>query len=103
MRVNLILMLSAVAVWGQTANPDRVMNAYTDRAIAEQVIRLKTDERILVYQTMAGAKPDDLHYQNLLAGAYIQKMRETTDYSYLDRAAQILANVTSADGQNYEA
>jgi tetratricopeptide (TPR) repeat protein len=30
-------------------------------------------------------------------------MRETTDFSYLDRAAQIVGNVISADSQNYEA
>src|SRR5580698_9876707 len=90
MRIPLILMFSAAAMWGQTANPDGVMNAFTDRALAEQVTRLKTDDRIAMYQTMIGVKPEELHYQNLLAGTYIQKMRETTDYGYLDRAAQIL-------------
>src|SRR5580658_5133365 len=103
MRINLAMLLCAAGAWGQTANPDRVMNAYTDRAIADQVTRLKTDERIVMYQAMAGAKRDDLHYQNLLAGEYIQKVRETTDYTYLDRAAQILANVIAADSSNYEA
>ncbi len=39
----------------------------------------------------------------LLAGAYIQKTRETTDYSYLDRAIAILNGVFPADSANYEA
>ena len=49
------------------------------------------------------AQPEVLHYQNLLAGAYIQKVRESMDYSYLDRASQILNNVLAADTKNYEA
>lgn len=56
-----------------------------------------------MYGTMIQTKPENLHYQNLLAGSYIQKMRETTDFTYLDRAAQIVGNVISADSQNYEA
>jgi tetratricopeptide (TPR) repeat protein len=39
----------------------------------------------------------------LLAGAYVQKTRETTDYSYLDRATAILSGVVSEDRANYEA
>ncbi len=68
MRIQVMVLLTAMAAWGQGTNPDRVMNAYTDRAIAEQVTRLKTDERILMYQTMVSVKQDNLHYPNLLAG-----------------------------------
>ena len=56
-----------------------------------------------MFETISKAKPDNPHYQNLLAGAYIQKVRESMDYSYLDRASQILANVLSGDSRNYEA
>jgi tetratricopeptide (TPR) repeat protein len=64
---------------------------------------LKTDERIAAYQKLSASKPDDLHYKNLLAGAYIQKMRETTDFGYIDRASRIVSSVLSADPENYEA
>src|SRR5580698_7427254 len=77
--------------------------ASAERMFAEQAARLKTDDRIAMYGTMIQTKPENLHYQNLLAGSYIQKMRESTDFSYLDRAAQIVGNVISADSQNYEA
>jgi tetratricopeptide (TPR) repeat protein len=83
--------------------PDRLMSALTDRALADQAMRLQTDDRIAMYQSLVQAKPDDLHYHNLLAGSFIQKVRETTDFSYLDRASQILENVISLDSRNYEA
>jgi tetratricopeptide (TPR) repeat protein len=64
---------------------------------------LKTDDQIAAIQTLIQAKPENLHYQSQLAGAYIQKVRETTDFSYLDRAAKILDNVVAADSRDYEA
>lgn len=100
MRV-LTLITFAGVVFAQ--EPDRLMSALADRAMADQAMRLKTDDRIAMYQSLVQAKPDDLHYHNLLAGAFIQKVRETTDFSYLDRASQILENVISLDSRNYEA
>ena len=64
---------------------------------------LPTDERIAAYEKQVASKPEDLHYQNLLAGAYIQKMRETTDFGYIDRASRILNKVLSLEPGNYEA
>ena len=64
---------------------------------------LKTDDQIAAYQVLIQTKPEDLHYQNRLAAAYIQKVRETTDFSYLDRASKIVDNVVSADRHDYEA
>jgi hypothetical protein len=60
----------------------------------------KTDERITAYKRMADSKPSELHYQNLLAGAYIQKMRETTDFGYIDRAEKLVRNVLSVEPDN---
>src|ERR1700726_235749 len=64
---------------------------------------VKTDERIAIYEKLARSKPDDFHYQNLLAGAYIQKMRETTDFGYIDRAEKVVNSVMAAEKANYEA
>ncbi|HYL39193.1 MAG TPA: tetratricopeptide repeat protein [Bryobacteraceae bacterium] len=74
-----------------------------DRSLSEHVASLKTDDLIAMYSAMAGARRDNPHYQALLASAYVQKTRETTDYSYLDRAVSILNGVLSADSSNYEA
>jgi tetratricopeptide (TPR) repeat protein len=64
---------------------------------------MATDERIKMYETLVNSKPGDFHYQSLLAGAFIQKMRETMDPGYLDRASKIVETVLSADGADYEA
>jgi tetratricopeptide (TPR) repeat protein len=100
----MLVASAAGAAFGQTGGmTDPSTSAIAERIFTEQAARLKTDDRIAMYGTMIHAKPENLHYQNLLAGSYIQKMRESTDFSYLDRAAQIVGNVISADSQNYEA
>jgi tetratricopeptide (TPR) repeat protein len=96
-----MFLLTAGSAWSQA--PDRILGALEDRSLAEQVAGLKTDERISMYSLLTTAKPRDLHYQNLLAEAYVQKTRETTDYSYLDRAIAILDKVLTVDSSNYEA
>src|SRR5579871_6148782 len=97
------LLLGCISAWAQST-ADRVVGALSDRALAEQVAMLKTDDRIAMYSAIANTKPSDTaHYQVLLAAAYVQKTRETTDYSYLDHAVSILGSVLSSDSSNYEA
>lgn len=104
-KVLLVFVFAAAgSAFGQTSGvSDPSASAIAERMFTEQAAHLKTDDRIAMYGTMIQTKPENLHYQNLLAGSYIQKMRETTDFSYLDRASQIVGNVISADSQNYEA
>ncbi len=78
----------------QEADADRILAASAGK---------KTDEKIAAYQKLAAAKPEDLHYQNLLAGAYIQKMRETTDFGYIERAEKLVSQVLLTESANYEA
>jgi len=63
---------------------------------------IRTDERIAALSKQAAAKPS-FHAQCQLAKAYIQKMRETVDFSYLERASKIVEDVLARDGGNYEA
>jgi len=98
----LILFLSCTSQ-AQTNEPDRLMQAFTDRAMADKVAVMATDERIKMYEALARYNTSDLHYQNLLAGSFIQKMRETMDPGYLDRASKIVDTVLSADATDYEA
>ena len=72
----------------------------SDRRTAAPV---NTDERIAVYEKLSRSKPDEAHSKNLLAGAYIQKMRETTDFGYIDRASRIVTQVLAVEPDNYEA
>src|SRR4051812_10250914 len=86
----------------QTGGNGRLLAAFKDRALSDQAQRMKTDERIKLYETMVQAQPDKPHYRNLLAGAYIQKVRETTDFSYLDRASSLIDAVLNDDSNEYE-
>ncbi|SPE42007.1 Tetratricopeptide TPR_2 repeat protein (fragment) [Candidatus Sulfopaludibacter sp. SbA3] len=103
MKTLISTVLFASLAMAQSSDADRILGALSDRSLAEHVSGMSTDERIAMYSLMVKTKGDDLHYQVLLAGAYIQKTRETTDYSYLERAASILDNVISADANHYEA
>jgi tetratricopeptide (TPR) repeat protein len=95
-------LFCAASAWAQSS-ADRLLGALSDRSLADQVASMKTDERIAMYGLLAKTKPDTSHYQVLLAGAYVQKARETTDYSYLDRASAVLENVLGANGSDYDA
>jgi Tfp pilus assembly protein PilF len=59
----------------------------------------QTDERIAKLQKQA---PSPVQ-QCQLAKAYIQKMRETVDFGYLDRASKLVDNVLVHDPSNFEA
>src|SRR5215471_15440529 len=96
-------ILFAIPALAQTAGGNRSIGALQERAITHQAAGLNTDDRIQMYQRLAKAEPGRLHFQNLLAATFIQKVRETTDFSYLDRAARILERVLASDGENYEA
>ena len=63
---------------------------------------VKTDDRIAALSKQVSAKPSP-HNQCVLAKAYIQKMRETVDFGYLERASKIVEDVLARDGGNYEA
>jgi tetratricopeptide (TPR) repeat protein len=60
---------------------------------------IKTDDRIAKLQK----QPSNAVTQCLLAKAYIQKMRETVDFGYLDRASKVVDNVLIHDPANFEA
>ncbi len=101
MKPALILLSLSIAA-AQSGN-EKLGDLLQDRALYEAVARLKTDDRIAMYATLSGSKPNDAHYQNQMAATYLQKMRETMDPEYLNRAAKIVDGVISNDRQNYEA
>ncbi len=103
MRLIFLLFIARPAFAQQPGAADRLAQAYQDRILTESTSMLKTDEHISMYETLVKVQPEVLHYQNLLAGAYIQKVRESMDYSYLERASQIVNSVIGADVKNYEA
>jgi tetratricopeptide (TPR) repeat protein len=92
----------SLALYAQSGN-EKLGDLLQDRALFEAVARMKTDDRIAMYETLSHTKPDDAHYQNQMAATYLQKMRETMDPDYLNRAAKIVDSVLSGDRKNYEA
>jgi len=98
-----LLCVSASGAFAQNSGADRLAQAYQDRILTESTASMKTDDHISMYETLVKAQPEVLHYENLLAGAYIQKVRESMDFSYLERASQIVNSVLGEDSRNYEA
>jgi len=90
-----LALLLPAALAGQRRSPER--------SVIDRAMQMTTDQQIALYQKQAAAKPSNLHFQNLLASAFIQKVRESTDFTYLDRASKIVEGVLASDGGNYEA
>jgi tetratricopeptide (TPR) repeat protein len=55
-----------------------------------RVDQLPTDQRIAAAQKAVAENPKDASKLDDLASAYLQKMRETTDFSYVDRADKLV-------------
>jgi len=103
MKPIIFLLLALPALAQTSASADRLGQAYQDRILTEATASMKTDDHISMYETLVKAQPEIAHYRNLLAGSYIQKVRESMDYTYLERASQIVNNVLGEDSRNYEA
>ncbi len=98
-----LLLLVTFTIAGQDRVPVPVAPGLQDRANAQHAARLKTDDRIQFYRELIANRPSDLKNTVLLAGAYLQKMRETTDFSYVARAAALLEGVIRVDPKCYDA
>jgi tetratricopeptide (TPR) repeat protein len=59
-----------------------------------------TDQQIKLYESWIQKDPSSIADKILLAGAYIQKTRETTDFGYLQRASKILDQVLAVKQDN---
>ncbi|HYW44306.1 MAG TPA: tetratricopeptide repeat protein [Bryobacteraceae bacterium] len=65
--------------------------------------QLSTDQRIAACQKTLAAQPGDPAALEDLAAAYLQKMRETTDFSYLERAEKLVAQALARKPGDLEA
>jgi tetratricopeptide (TPR) repeat protein len=97
-----LFLVIALSLHAQSGN-EKLGELLQDRALYGAVARMKTDDRIAMYQALAVAKPADTHYQMQMAATYLQKMRETMDPEYLNRASKLVDGALSADRNNYEA
>ena len=67
------------------------------RSVAE-VSKLSTDDRIKVYERLLESSPHDVKVQSVLVSAYLQKVRESSDYAYLDRASKLVDRMLEREG-----
>lgn len=67
-------------------------------ALADQLVHTTTDQRILTCEKLLAAKPGDTKLQIELISAYLQKLRESADFTYMDRASRLVDKMLEADG-----
>src|ERR1017187_6198221 len=74
----------------------------SERLRAARVAAMKTDERIAYFEKLLKDHPGEPKYQAGLAAGFIQKMRETTNFTYLDRATTVVNQILKADAKSYD-
>jgi len=84
-----------------------VQQAYGEECVAAryrnvQAAHLNADERIAAYEKLLQDAPGDSRVEAALASAFIQKLRETTDFAYLNRAAALVDRMLAADPKSYD-
>ncbi len=82
---------------------NRLKEMLEERAANARTSRMTTDQRIDFYRSLVAARPQNARYKVLLAAAFLQKMRETTDFGYVDRASKVLNEVLESHPSNYDA
>lgn len=65
--------------------------------------RAQTDERIQSYEQLLASSPNDLRLQSGLISAYLQKLRESANREYLDRASKLVDRMLETEGGNFTA
>jgi tetratricopeptide (TPR) repeat protein len=73
------------------------------RPLDEHLVHEKTDVRIKTFEKLLATAPDDLKLQSGLISAYLQKVRETSDFDYLTRASKIVDRMLEKDGGSFTA
>jgi tetratricopeptide (TPR) repeat protein len=74
----------------------------SDRFRSVQTANLGADERIATYEKLLQEDSNNPSVEAGLASAFIQKLRETTDFAYLNRASALVDKILAADPNNYD-
>jgi tetratricopeptide (TPR) repeat protein len=77
--------------------PMRAQSAVQNRSIAE-LAHVSTDARIKAFERLLQSSPHDPRIQSALVSAYLQKVRESADSAYLDRASKLVDRMLERDG-----
>src|SRR3954471_6941282 len=108
-RAPLVLVVLSIA-WAHqspkevgSAEDDSSRGIRSSRALARQFEHESTDERIKGYEKLLQSNGEGEAFKAGLVGAYLQKVRETSDFSYLDRASRLVDEMLTRDGSNFAA
>ncbi|MFL6447093.1 MAG: tetratricopeptide repeat protein [Bryobacteraceae bacterium] len=109
MRVAGFALVALSTAWAQISTDvrpgreDRSSGTLTSRALTRQLERENTDERIKRYEKLVVADGGREPFKAGLIAAYLQKVRETADFTYLDRASRLIDEILARDGWNFAA
>lgn len=99
----LVVLLSSWA-WAQDKPPQHsVPGRISSRVLARQIEGESTDEQIKIYEKLLQSNPTNGFYQTGLVSTYLEKVRESADFSYLDRASAIVQRMLERDAANFAA
>lgn len=101
MRICSLACLLAAPVFCQAVSEPQESAAVRFRDV--KTARLNANERIAAYEKLLQQSPSDPKIQAGLAEAFIQKLRETTDFAYLNRASALVDKMLAADPKSYDA
>ena len=93
-----VLIFCTVIVTAFGQGPERAVDRYREVKTA----RLTSDQRIAAYERLLAEAPTDAKIQAGLATAFVQKLRETTDFAYLNRASALVDAMLAADPSSYD-
>lgn len=88
-----LILLASLTLGAQDISTNRP-------ALSQQLVHESTDDRIKTCQKLLEAKPGDKKLQIELIEAYLQKLRESSDFTYLDKASKIVDKMLESDGGN---
>jgi len=91
MRAAVLVLVSSICLFGQS------------RPLDEHLAHEATDVRIKAFEKLLAASPNDIKLQSGLVSAYLQKVRETSDFDYLTRASKIVDRILEKDGGSFTA
>jgi tetratricopeptide (TPR) repeat protein len=95
-KIAALTLVAVLSVWGQS-------DSRRTRSVSEDLLHATTDQRIATYQKLLATSPSDVKLEIGLISAYLQKLRETSDFGYLDRASKLVDRMLEADGGNFTA
>jgi tetratricopeptide (TPR) repeat protein len=104
MKSFLVLFLAVATLGAQRNTPPAQLLLPTDgtRTLAESA-RAPIDERISSLERQSQSRPDNDRLQAALISSYLQKLRESGDRVYLERAEKVVNRMLERDGGSVSA